>query len=182
MGRTYFLHLLCYASSLHGLFYPTATCLHRYAAESVKLHTPSASLKKKKKKCNGEVVWRYRVQRTSVCKRCEAQRCIYTLCHMHPSSLLHTFHYPQFPAVYCKCKKNSHGAPSEWNGVETFYYLHFQWAWCGEDATLLVHLTKRFTFLLDKNFFLSLVGFEPTPKNLEGFCPDPLDDKPIWWV
>ena len=25
---------------------------------------------------------------------------------------------------------------------------------------------------------LSLVGFEPTPKNLEGFCPDPLDDKP----
>ena len=26
---------------------------------------------------------------------------------------------------------------------------------------------------------LSLVGFEPTPKNLEGFCPDPLDDKPI---
>ena len=27
--------------------------------------------------------------------------------------------------------------------------------------------------------FLSLVGFEPTPKNLEGFCPDPLDDKPI---
>ena len=49
----------------------------------------------------------------------------------------------------------------------------------GANATLLMHVTKLY---IRQKFFLGLVGFEPTPKNLEGFCPDPLDDKPSWLV